>query len=211
MYQRHRTTWTFGGHCWTKSGCNRSLCYQSLLLRVTCQPCLTLRSTSTSWQPQRRILPSKYLLPSRLPVTTVSIIVLCMIAAFIQTPIDIHAFIAWFDIVFECTHKKVKFSTGPHAQYTHWKYVCNPALLFGHSILLNRQTVFYTPSTITITDGQEITGEVSCSPNARNNRDLDITISYSLGEEKENIVVYKMCVIFSFFSYHLFLQCDSWW
>jgi len=37
--------------------------------------------------------------------------------------LDIHAFLAWFDISFECTHKKVKFSTGPHAQYTHWKSV----------------------------------------------------------------------------------------
>ena len=36
---------------------------------------------------------------------------------------DIHAFLAWFDITFECTHKKVAFSTGPHAKYTHWKYV----------------------------------------------------------------------------------------
>lgn len=33
----------------------------------------------------------------------------------------VHAFLAWFDISFECTHKKVKFSTGPHSQYTHWK------------------------------------------------------------------------------------------
>ncbi|OJA13706.1 hypothetical protein AZE42_10413 [Rhizopogon vesiculosus] len=88
----------------------------------------------------------------------------------------IHAFLAWFDIVFECTHKKVKFSTGPHAQYTHWK-----------------QTVFYTPSTIAITEGQEITGQLACSPNARNNRDLDITISYSVGDEAEKEVVeYKM-------------------
>ena len=37
--------------------------------------------------------------------------------------IDIHAFLAWFDISFACTHKKVGFSTGPHAKYTHWKYV----------------------------------------------------------------------------------------
>ena len=34
---------------------------------------------------------------------------------------DVHAFLAWFDILFECTHTKVKFSTGPHAKYTHWK------------------------------------------------------------------------------------------
>ncbi|KAJ8588537.1 S-adenosyl-L-methionine-dependent methyltransferase [Rhizopogon salebrosus TDB-379] len=104
----------------------------------------------------------------------------------------VHAFLAWFDIVFECTHKKVKFSTGPHAQYTHWK-----------------QTVFYTPSTITIGEGEEMTGEVSCSPNARNNRDLDITISYSVGEGEEKIVEYKMCVII--YSFRIsFLQCDLW-
>lgn len=36
---------------------------------------------------------------------------------------DIHAFLAWFDISFECTHKKVRFSTGPHSPYTHWKSV----------------------------------------------------------------------------------------
>lgn len=92
----------------------------------------------------------------------------------------VHAFLAWFDIVFDCTHKKVKFSTGPHAQYTHWK-----------------QTVFYTPSTITIAKGQEITGVISCAPNARNNRDLDISISYAVGDgEEENpeevTVDYKM-------------------
>ncbi|KAJ7897620.1 hypothetical protein B0H14DRAFT_3424980 [Mycena olivaceomarginata] len=33
--------------------------------------------------------------------------------------VDVHAFLAWFDICFECIHKKVTFSTGPHAQYTH--------------------------------------------------------------------------------------------
>ena len=34
---------------------------------------------------------------------------------------DVHAFLAWFDISFDCTHKMVSFSTGPHAKYTHWK------------------------------------------------------------------------------------------
>jgi protein arginine N-methyltransferase 1 len=37
--------------------------------------------------------------------------------------IDVHAFLAWFDVSFDCTHKKVQFSTGPHAKYTHWKWV----------------------------------------------------------------------------------------
>ncbi|KAL4078309.1 S-adenosyl-L-methionine-dependent methyltransferase [Scleroderma yunnanense] len=88
----------------------------------------------------------------------------------------IHAFLAWFDIFFECTHKKIQFSTGPHAPYTHWK-----------------QTVFYTPSTITINEGQKLVGNLSCAPNARNNRDLDISVSFKLNTEDEATKVdYKM-------------------
>jgi protein arginine N-methyltransferase 1 len=88
----------------------------------------------------------------------------------------VHAFLAWFDISFECTHKKVKFSTGPHAQYTHWK-----------------QTVFYTPSTLTVRDGDKITGRLACAPNKRNPRDLDIQIQYGQGQDEET-TDYKMCV-----------------
>ncbi|KAJ2919910.1 hypothetical protein MD484_g392, partial [Candolleomyces efflorescens] len=89
----------------------------------------------------------------------------------------VHAFLAWFDIVFDCTHKKVKFSTGPHAQYTHWK-----------------QTVFYTPSALTVSEGDKIVGNLSCAPNKRNNRDLDIEISYKVegSEEEEVKFQYKM-------------------
>nr|GAT58519.1 protein arginine N-methyltransferase [Mycena chlorophos] len=87
-----------------------------------------------------------------------------------------HAFLAWFDICFECTHTKVKFSTGPHAQYTHWK-----------------QTVFYTPDTITLSKGQSVVGTLKCSPNTRNNRDLDITIAYKArDDEDEAKIEYKM-------------------
>jgi protein arginine N-methyltransferase 1 len=87
----------------------------------------------------------------------------------------VHAFLAWFDISFECTHKKVQFSTGPHAQYTHWK-----------------QTVFYTPTTMTVSEGQKIAGRISCAPNAKNNRDLDIAISYKTGQDAETSIQYKM-------------------
>ncbi|KAF8329308.1 protein arginine N-methyltransferase [Amanita rubescens] len=86
-----------------------------------------------------------------------------------------HAFIAWFDIVFGCTHKKTKFSTGPHAQYTHWK-----------------QTVFYTPSTILVNGGDVIKGTLSCAPNQRNNRDLDISIKYTPPREPEVKMDYRM-------------------
>jgi len=87
----------------------------------------------------------------------------------------IHAFLAWFDVSFECTHKKVQFSTGPHAKYTHWK-----------------QTVFYTPTTLTISEGEKIQGRLTCAPNARNNRDLDITIAYQNESDPEQVVEYKM-------------------
>lgn len=87
----------------------------------------------------------------------------------------IHAFLAWFDISFDCTHRKVQFSTGPHAQYTHWK-----------------QTVFYTPSTVTINEGQKLHGKLSCAPNARNNRDLDISITFKLEGQDETKADYKM-------------------
>ncbi|KAF5348691.1 hypothetical protein D9758_006867 [Tetrapyrgos nigripes] len=87
----------------------------------------------------------------------------------------VHAFLAWFDISFKCTHKGVKFSTGPHAQYTHWK-----------------QTVFYTPSTIKVSESDTINGKLTCAPNARNNRDLDITISYETEGERPVTMSYKM-------------------
>jgi protein arginine N-methyltransferase 1 len=89
----------------------------------------------------------------------------------------VHAFLAWFDIEFRAPHKPVKFSTGPHAQYTHWK-----------------QTVFYTTQTITISTGETIEGTLSCAPNARNNRDLDITISYECNGEVpcRGSIEYKM-------------------
>lgn len=87
----------------------------------------------------------------------------------------IHAFLAWFDILFDCTHKRTKFSTGPHAQYTHWK-----------------QTVFYTPTTIVAHAGDTIEGTLSCAPNQRNNRDLDINVTYTTPEGSETTMNYKM-------------------
>ncbi|KAG8803538.1 type I protein arginine N-methyltransferase Rmt1 [Serendipita sp. 399] len=76
---------------------------------------------------------------------------------------QIHAFLAWFDIAFEACHKPVKFSTGPHSQYTHWK-----------------QTVFYTTEPIAVYQNDVIQGMLTCKPNERNNRDLDIVVEYEL-------------------------------
>ncbi|KAJ3341711.1 type I protein arginine N-methyltransferase Rmt1 [Gonapodya sp. JEL0774] len=91
----------------------------------------------------------------------------------------IHALIMWFDIGFESCHKPIRFSTGPYAQYTHWK-----------------QTVFYLRDSLTIRQGEVIDGELECRPNAKNPRDLDFQMrlkfegaSGSVDEQYE----YKMC------------------
>ena len=52
-----------------------------------------------------------------------------------------HALCAYFDIAFTQTHTPIRFSTGPHAQYTHWK-----------------QTVFYLDHDLTVCSGEELKG-----------------------------------------------------
>ncbi|CCU97870.1 unnamed protein product [Malassezia sympodialis ATCC 42132] len=95
----------------------------------------------------------------------------------------VHAFLGWFDIGFEACHKPVRFSTGPHSRYTHWK-----------------QTVFYTPGTLTVFEGDVIEGELSCAPNERNPRDLDISLAYKLQgknttEAKMDYKMYVSCTL----------------
>ncbi|KAL8692511.1 MAG: hypothetical protein Q9218_002486 [Villophora microphyllina] len=75
----------------------------------------------------------------------------------------IHALIAWFDIDFTACHKPIRFSTGPHAKYTHWK-----------------QTVFYLREVLTVEENEQVSGTLSSRPNAKKKRDLDIEITYQL-------------------------------
>ncbi|KKY27594.1 putative histone h4 arginine methyltransferase [Phaeomoniella chlamydospora] len=75
----------------------------------------------------------------------------------------VHAVIAWFDIEFTACHKPIRFSTGPHTKYTHWK-----------------QTVFYLPDVLTVEEGEVVAGYLHNKPNAKNRRDLDIAIDYQL-------------------------------
>ena len=74
-----------------------------------------------------------------------------------------HALVAWFDIEFSCTHKPKAsyFSTGPNDEYTHWK-----------------QTVLYMNETLTVDIGDTIKGNIYVRPNAKNHRDIDITVDY---------------------------------
>ena len=93
----------------------------------------------------------------------------------------VHAIIAWFDIEFSACHKPIKFSTGPHTKYTHWK-----------------QTVFYLQDVLTVEEGEEIVGELENRPSEKNHRDLDITITYKLNSEDmhrqaSGAGTYRMC------------------
>jgi protein arginine N-methyltransferase 1 len=57
-----------------------------------------------------------------------------------------------------------------------------------------------------VSEGEKITGTLKCSPNLRNNRDLDITIEYILPDGTDKVAIeYKMCVVALF----LFLVSDA--
>ncbi|KCV73279.1 protein arginine N-methyltransferase 1 [Fonticula alba] len=92
----------------------------------------------------------------------------------------IHAFVVYFDIEFSHgLHKPVTFSTGPQAPYTHWK-----------------QSVLYIEDMLTIRRGEVVEGKLSCKPNARNPRDLDIVLSYEFDgaiSQSKGTIEYHMC------------------
>ena len=92
----------------------------------------------------------------------------------------IHALIVWFDIEFTRCHKPIRFSTGPHTKYTHWK-----------------QTVFYLREVLTVEQGEKVEGQLASKPNQKNKRDLDISISYAFNStdpvrRAEGVAEYKM-------------------
>ncbi|KAI6093843.1 protein arginine N-methyltransferase 1 [Hypoxylon rubiginosum] len=93
----------------------------------------------------------------------------------------VHALVAWFDIDFTACHKPIRFSTGPHTKYTHWK-----------------QTVFYLGQVLTVDEGEEIDFTLDVRPNDKNRRDLDIKVTYELDtadatRKGKGHSEYKMC------------------
>lgn len=88
----------------------------------------------------------------------------------------IHAFVSWFDIDFTACHKPIRFSTGPHTKYTHWK-----------------QTVFYLKDVLTAQEGEEIQCNVKVKPNSKNRRDLDIDIAYNFQAADEKRSAQAIC------------------
>ncbi|KAI2614513.1 protein arginine N-methyltransferase 1 [Hypoxylon fragiforme] len=93
----------------------------------------------------------------------------------------VHALVAWFDIDFTACHKPIRFSTGPHTKYTHWK-----------------QTVFYLDQVLTVQQGEQISCKLDVRPNDKNRRDLDIRVDYLLDTQDatrsgEGHCEYRMC------------------
>jgi len=74
----------------------------------------------------------------------------------------LHALVAYFTVEFSETHTKINFSTGPKAQYTHWK-----------------QTVFYLQEPVVVNKGEVFDGEIAVNRNKNNPRDLDIYLTTS--------------------------------
>lgn len=75
----------------------------------------------------------------------------------------VHGLVSYFECAFTQMPKPIGFSTSPRACYTHWK-----------------QTLFYLDDTLSCVRGEQIQGTISCKPNMKNNRDLDISVSVSL-------------------------------
>jgi len=70
-----------------------------------------------------------------------------------------HALVAYFDCAFSQLDTPVAFSTSPFQRYTHWK-----------------QTVFYLKQPLALRAGEAVIGNLGCSRNAKNPRDLDIEV-----------------------------------
>ncbi|EFA83324.1 protein arginine methyltransferase [Heterostelium album PN500] len=82
----------------------------------------------------------------------------------------VHAFVVYFDIEFTKGHKTVFFSTGPRAQYTHWK-----------------QSILYLDDVLKLRQGEQITGSIDVAPYQANQRDLKIKLSYDFkGSESQS-------------------------
>ena len=82
----------------------------------------------------------------------------------------VHALVAYFDVSFNACHKPLAFSTGPKARSTHWK-----------------QTVFYLDTAAAVCTGETLSGRLTCVPNERNPRDLDIGIQYTLQGKRAHL------------------------
>jgi len=83
----------------------------------------------------------------------------------------VHGFVAYFECAFTRLQQPLGFSTSPFSKYTHWK-----------------QTIFYLDKPISVDEGEEITGSITCKPNPRNERDLDIALDINFDGAHSKII-----------------------
>jgi len=90
----------------------------------------------------------------------------------------IHGLIAYFTVEFTKCKQKIKISTAPHEEYTHWK-----------------QTIFYLKDVITVCKGESINIKCGMKPNLENKKDLLIKLKVdfdgkrgSLNEENDYVL-----------------------
>jgi type I protein arginine methyltransferase len=81
-----------------------------------------------------------------------------------------HAIVMHFDTIFGRCHKPLVLTTSPRATPTHWK-----------------QTVFYMEDELRVFAGEKLTGKIKFRANAKNPRDLDVSIEYSFAGKASKV------------------------
>ena len=200
MYQGHCLTGTSCRHSW-----DESRGYRSLFNKGTCETIQVILSylniscsILTFWLPRRRIFHLLHLFRWPAPAMIVNPLYFSQ-----------HLFLLFTVQIFTPSLLGSTFLSSAPTRKSDFLLALILRTLIGstshliftsgvaaHWSRLLRQTVFYTPSTLTVNAGSKVIGQLSCSPNARNNRDLDIGITYRTeGDVHENRVQYKMFVL----------------
>ena len=87
-----------------------------------------------------------------------------------------HALVAYFEVEFRASHTRLRFSTGPEREYTHWK-----------------QTVFYLDEGVKVDKDGRLKGEMRVKKNEKNPRDIDIRIDWMLpGRTRRKTQEYRL-------------------
>jgi len=79
----------------------------------------------------------------------------------------IHALLCFWSCEFSKTKGRIRFSTGPADENTHWK-----------------QVIFYLKDVITISSGEEVSVQFGMKPNETNKRNLEIKIKTDFNGQK---------------------------
>lgn len=82
----------------------------------------------------------------------------------------LHAFVAWFDCMFNATEPRITLSTSPFTRYTHWKH-----------------TILQQPAPLSVFPGDVIHGAFAAHKSSVNPREIDIKMSVNLENSREKV------------------------